>query len=379
MQCSPAGLRRRTSTKWRFHPPDVLPLWVAEMDVPLAPPVAEALHTAVALGDTGYAEGPGPYAAALDHFASRRWGWRVPEERTRLVPDVMQGAAEVVRLLTAPGESVVVTPPVYAPFLALVARLGRRLVEAPLDGAGRLDSEALETAFRTATAGGGRAVLLLCSPHNPTGTVHTAAELAALADLAERYGVRVVADEIHAPLVPPGGPAFTPYLSVPGAARGIALFSASKAWNLAGLKAAVAVAGEAAADDLARMPAEVGNGASHFGVLSHTAALRDGGAWLDGLLAGLADNRKLLGDLLAERLPGVRYRPPEGTFLAWLGCSGLGLGDDPAAAFLSEGRVALVPGEVFGTGGAGFVRLNFATRPDLLAEAVTRMAAARPR
>ncbi|WP_168711407.1 MalY/PatB family protein [Streptomyces sp. RKND-216] len=376
VQCSLTELRRRTSTKWRTHPADVLPLWVAEMDVPLAEPIAQALREAVDLGDTGYAEGPGPYAAALDGFAAKRWGWRVPADRIRLVPDVMQGAAELLRLVTRPGDAVVLSPPVYTPFFQTVARLGRRLVEAPLGADGRLDLDVLDAAFRTAVTGGGRAAYLLSSPHNPTGTVHTADELAAVARLAETHGVRVIADEIHAPLVPAGA-TFTPYLTVPGAERGYALFSASKAWNLAGLKAAVAVAGEAAADDLARMPAEVQNGASHFGVLAHVAALRDGGAWLDSLLDGLAANRTLLADLLAERLPDVRWREPEGTFLAWLDCAALGLGDDPAAAFLGRGRVAVVPGHVFGSSGAGHVRLNFGTTPEILSEAVTRLAATR--
>lgn len=374
VRCSPADLRRRTSVKWRHHPPDVLPLWVAEMDVPLAAPVTDALREAVTLGDTGYASGAAPYAEALDGFASARWGWRVRTELTRLVPDVMLGAAELVRLLTGPGDAVVVNPPVYAPFFAMVRRLDRRLVEAPLGPDGRLAPRTLDAAFRAAVEGGRRAVFLMSSPHNPTGTVHTAGELATVARLAETHGVRVVADEIHGPLVPPGA-TFTPYLTVPGAERGFSLFSASKAWNLAGMKAAVAVAGEAAADDLARLPAEVETGASHFGVLAHVAALRDGTPWLDELLDGLAANRELLGQLLAERLPAVRYRPPAGTFLAWLDCSRLGLGRDPAAAFLERGRVALVPGPVFGPGGAGHARLNFATSPAILADAVDRMAA----
>jgi cystathionine beta-lyase len=200
--------------------------------------------------------------------------------------------------------------------------------------------------------------------------------------------VRVIADEIHAPLVLPGA-AFVPYLSVPGAENAFSLVSASKGWNLAGLKAALAVAGPAAADDLRRMPEEVGHGASHLGVIAQTAALREGGEWLDGLLSGLDDNRRLFGDLLAEHLPDVGYRPPQGTYLAWLDCRRLGIEDDarsalgptgplsgPAAVFLEHGRVALAPGSAFGTGGSGHVRLNLATPPEVLTEAVRRMAAA---
>ncbi|MEO3849962.1 aminotransferase class I/II-fold pyridoxal phosphate-dependent enzyme [Streptomyces sp. B8F3] len=371
-----AELRRRTSMKWREYPPDVLPLWVAEMDTRLAAPVAEAVHAAIDLGDTGYATVE-PYAQALAEFAGRRWDWRVPAERCALVPDVMLGIVEVLKLVTAPDDAVVVNSPVYPPFYAFTEHLGLRVVESPLDEDRRIDFAALDAAFASARAGGHRAAYLLCSPHNPTGTVHTAAELAQVAALAGEHGVRVVADEIHAPLVPPGA-RHVPYLTVPGAERGFALLSASKAWNLAGLKAAVAVAGEESAGELALMPEEVSHGASHLGAIAHVAAFRHGGPWLDALLAGLDESRRLLGWLLSERLPGVEYRVPDGTFLAWLDCRALGLGDDPAAVFLEHGRVALASGIPFGTGGAGHARLNFATSPEVLTEAVDRMAAALP-
>jgi len=368
-----ADLRRRTSLKWRRYPPDVLPLWVAELDVPLAGAVADALTEAIALGDTGYPTAE-PYVAALDAFARERWGWAgVTPERTALVPDVMLGAVELIKLVTGPGDAVVVNSPVYWPFYPFVTHADRRVVEAPLGPDHRLDLAAVEAAFRDAVAGGRPAAYLLCSPHNPTGTVHTADELAAVADLAARHGVRVVADEIHAPLVLPGA-THVPYLSLPGAADAFAVLSASKGWSLAGFKAALAVAGPAAAADLHRMPEEVGHGASHLGVLTHAAALRGAGAWLDALLAGLDANRRLLGDLLAAQLPEVGYRPPQGTFLAWLDCRRLpGLGPDPAAAFLDRGRVALSAGAEFGTGGAGHVRLNLATSPEVITEAVRRM------
>jgi cystathionine beta-lyase len=369
-----AELRRRTSMKWRTYPEDVLPLWVAEMDVPLAEPIVRAVTEALAAGDTGYPAGTA-YAEALDGFARRRWGWPVAVERTAIVPDVMLGVVEMLKLVTGPGDAVVVNSPVYPPFYAFVTHLDRRVVEAPLDGRYRIDPAATEAAFRRAVAGGRRAAYLLCSPHNPTGTVHTADELAAVAELAGAHGVRVVADEIHAPLVLPGA-RHVPFLSVPGAERAFSLLSASKGWNLAGLKAALAVAGPAAAGDLARLPEEVSHGPSHLGVIAHTAALAHGEAWLDAVLAGLDANRRLLGELLAAHLPAVGYRPPEGTYLAWLDCRGLGLGDDPAAAFLERGRVALSSGTHFGTGGAGHARLNLATSPEVLTDAVRRMAAA---
>jgi cystathionine beta-lyase len=368
-------LRRRTSMKWRTYPEDVLPLWVAEMDVPLAEPVVRAVTDALALGDTGYPAGTA-YAEALAAFAGKRWGWPgLAVERTAIVPDVMLGVVEMLRLVTGPGDPVVVNPPVYPPFFQFIEHMDRTVAEAPLGADGRIDLDVLEESFRQAVAGGRRAAYLLCSPHNPTGTAHTAGELTAVAALADRYGVRVIADEIHAPVVATGAE-FVPYLSVPGGERGLSLMSASKAWNLAGLKAALAVAGPEAAADLARLPEEVGHGPSHVAVLAHTAALREGAPWLDALLAGLDDNRRLLAELLAVHLPAITCRPGEATYLAWLDCRDLGLGDDPADTFLRRGRVALSSGLPFGTGGAGHVRVNLATSPEILEEGVRRMAAA---
>ncbi len=366
-------LRRRTSIKWTAYPDDVLPLWVAEMDVPLADPVRRALVEAAERGDTGYSS-PGTYAPALRDFAAARWGWDVDVEHTRIVPDVMRGVVEVLRLVSAPGDPVVVNSPVYPPFYAFVSHDGRQVVESPLTEEGRIDLPGLERTFAALATTGRRPSYLLCSPHNPTGAVHTREELAEVARLAREHGVRVVADEIHAPIVPAGAE-HTPYLSMPGTGDAFALLSASKAWNLPGAKAALAVAGEDAAEDLERMPEEVAHGATHLGVTSHVAALREGGAWLDGLLAGLEENRRLVQELVAEHLPDVGYRVPDGTYLAWLDCRRLGL-DDPGRTFLKKGRVALQRGSDFGTGGEGFVRLNFATSPELLAEAVRRMAAA---
>jgi cysteine-S-conjugate beta-lyase len=367
-QLTLAELRTRTSVKWRVYPEDVLPLWVAEMDVPLATPIVGAVTDALARGDTGYAYGSG-YAEALAGFASRRWGWELPVDRTRIVPDVMLGSVAVLRLVTDRGDGVVVNPPVYPPFTAFIDQADRRVVEVPLGPDGRLDLDRLDAAFARPDT----TAYLLCSPHNPTGAVHTADELRTVAASAARHGVRVVSDEIHAPVVLPGDACFVPYLSLTEAQRGFALLSGSKAWNLAGLKGAVAVAGADAADDLARLPEEVGHGASHVGVLANAAAFAAGDRWLDGLLVDLAENRRQLTELLAEHLPAVRYRPGEGTYLAWLDCRGLDLGDDPATTFLDRGRVALTGGPPFGPGGAGHVRLNLATTPAILTEAVERM------
>jgi cystathionine beta-lyase len=384
-QLSLEQLRCRTSMKWRAYPDDVLPLWVAEMDVALAPPIAEALHSAIDAGDTGYPVGT-EYALAVRDYAALHWNWRdLDVDRTALVPDVMMGIVEAIRLVTEPGDPVVVCAPVYPPFYAFTTSAERTIIEAPLDDAGRIDPDALESALAKARAMSERAVLLLSNPHNPTGVAHTRTELEAVAAAAARHRVRVISDEIHAPLVLPGAQ-FTPYLSVDGSDDAFALISASKAWNLAGLKAALLIAGPDAAADLRRLPEEVGHGPSHLGVLAHTAAFRHGQPWLRALLTGLAANRDLLGELLAAHLPEVGYQPPEATYLAWLDCRALGLHDPngstrgvvadlagPARMFLDRARVALSSGHVFGQGGAGFVRLNFATSPDNLREAIQRM------
>lgn len=371
-----AALRQRRSMKWDDQPDDVRPLWVAEMDCSLAEPIVRELSAALGRSDTGYAHRSGrtasAYAAAFAGFAERHWGWSVDPADTVLMPDVMQGATHALRELTAPGTPVVLTPPVYPPFFHHVTvDLGRPIVDVPLlvdpDGRYRLDLDGIDAAFVAGARG-----LLLCNPHNPTGTVFSAAELAALAVIAARHGARVVADEIHAPLVLGDRP-FTPYLTLDPAA--IAVHSGSKAFNLAGLKAALAVAGPAAAAELARVPAQVSIGAGLFGVLAGEAAYRDGDKWLARLVAELRANHELLGELLADQLPEVRWTRPDATFLAWLDLRALGLGDDPAAALLDRTRVALSPGPDFGAGGAGFARLNLGTGPTLLTEAVTRLAA----
>jgi cystathionine beta-lyase len=362
-------LRARRSAKWRRYPPDVLPAWVAEMDFPLAPPVQATLAAAVERGDTGYAFA-GELAEAFAGFAAARFGWTVDPARTFLFADVMSGVAELVRTLTAPGDGVVVNPPVYTPFFTTLRELGRAVVEVPLTAGRRLDLDRIDAAF----AGGARA-LLLCNPHNPTGTVVAREELAALAELADRHGAIVVSDEVHAPLTLPGA-THTPYLEV-GAQNGIALVSASKAFNLAGLKCALGVAGSARmAAALARVPAHVSYHAGHLGVLASIAAFREGGPWLDALVAHLDRQRERLAELVRSELPGVALVRPQAGYLAWLDCRGLRLGDDPAAVFLERGRVALSPGPPFGEQGRGFARLNFGTSGELLAEAVRRIRAA---
>jgi cystathionine beta-lyase len=288
----------------------------------------------------------------------------------------MTAVAELLRALTAPGDGVVVNPPVYPPFFSVTAEVGRRVVEAPLlrvEGGYELDLDGLERCF----AAGARAYLM-CNPHNPSGRSLRRAELEAVAALAAEHGVVVIADEIHAPLTLPGAE-HVPYVSLGGeaAAHGVVIGGASKAWNIAGLKCAVIVAGSE--EMHARLTASLSSflryHVGHFGALASLAAFERGGPWLDRVIARLDANRRLLGEQLAAELPEVGYVPPQAGYLAWLDCRPLGLGDDPAAAFLEHGRVALSSGPTFGREGEGFARLNFATSPALLSEAVSRLAA----
>jgi cystathionine beta-lyase len=368
-----AELRRRTSVKWRDHPEDVLPLFVAEMDYDLAPPVAAALHAAISRSDTGYAPTSAGLGRAYAGFAARRWDWEVDPARVVSVTDVGVGVVEVLRTRVHPGDVVAISPPVYPPFFDWAPEASARLLSVPLSS-GRLDLAAIERAFATHPA-----AYLLSNPHNPVGRVHTAGELAALVRLARRYGVLLVSDEIHAPLVLPGA-VFTPLLTVPGAAEvAVAVVSASKAFNLAGLKcAAIVTASDRMASLVGRMPAEVHERTGLLGVIASIAAFTDGDSWLSALIDTLAARRRQLADLLATRLPLVRWTPPEATYLSWLDCSAWGPDASPASRFLAQGRVAVEPGTRFGAAGSGFVRLNFATSPEILDQAIAGMASVAP-
>ncbi|MET0780364.1 MAG: aminotransferase class I/II-fold pyridoxal phosphate-dependent enzyme [Microbacterium sp.] len=369
-------LRQRSSTKWRKYPPEVLPLFVAETDFELAPAITDVLTRAVQLGDTGYTPPEPGIREAFVGFARRRFAWEVDPSRVFWTGDVMMGVVEILRRVIAPGDRVVVMTPVYPPFFDSVEEAGGVVERVPLsrtDAGWEIDLLGVETAL----AGGARAVLL-CNPHNPTGTVHTRESLAALADIAAGFGATVVSDEIHGPLTHEGR-TFTPFLHAsPTAAEvGYAVTSASKTYNLAGLKCAVMIAGgKAQAKVLRSLPAEVEWRTGLFGALANVAAYSaESDAWLDSLLAALAQNRRLLADLLNEHLPESRFLVPDAGFLAWVDVSAYGWGENPATRIRREARVALHHGPLFGEEGIGHVRINFGCSPELLSEAVRRVGA----
>jgi cysteine-S-conjugate beta-lyase len=365
-------LRRRGSYKWARYPDDVLPAWVAEMDFPLALPVKRALAEAVDLGDCGYSY---PRAMGLGEafagFSDSRMGWRVDPKWVSPTIGILSAISAILSIIAKPGDAIVLTPPVYQPFYSLIREIGCKVVEVPLVD-GKLDTEAIDRRFTE-----GAAALILCSPHNPTGTMPTARELTAVAESAARHDTWVLADEVHAPLALPGSN-HVPFLSLCEAAaeRGISFCSASKAFNVAGLKCALAIAAsETSFRLIQRMPSRITD-CGHFGAIASVAAFREGGAWLDDVLAVLDHNRRLVGELLVERLPEIGYLEPHGGYLAWLDLRCLKIGDDPSMTILKHGRLALSPGLEFGDYGAGFVRLNFGTSPELVEQAIDRLAIA---
>lgn len=368
-------LRAAASVKWTWAPPDVLPAWVAEMDVRPCPAVADALAEALRRGTLGY---PAPDShfglpEATAAFLERRFGHRVDPALVFSCGDVMAGVRLVLETLCEPAP--VVTPvPAYPPFLQIAGLTGRRLVTVPMaTDAGRstLDLDGIADAL----AAGARTVLL-AQPHNPVGRAYRAEELQALRDVVLRHGARVISDEIHAPLMLPGA-THVPYASIEGTAEHVTtLVAASKAWNTPGLKCAQVIAGNARdRATLDAAPLVANHGTSPLGVVATVAAYTDGEAWLDGLLEHLADRRDQFGELLTELLPQVSWIPPEATYLAWVDARATGPADVGAVA-LERGRVMVSGGSHFGSGYGGFARVNLATSAERLRRIVERLAVA---
>ncbi|MGB0099020.1 MAG: aminotransferase class I/II-fold pyridoxal phosphate-dependent enzyme [Nocardioides sp.] len=356
--------------KWGDVAPGVIPAWVAEMDFRVAEPIEEALVRSVRAGAIGYPPaGDGGLGAAFAGFARRHWDWTVPEDATVPTASVMGGVRLALDALCPPGP-VVVALPSYPPLRHVVAVTGRELVPITLDpdaAEATMDLAAIEAAF----AAGAR-TFLLCNPHNPLGRAWTRDELAGLADLARRYDVRVVADEVHAPLTLPGA-GFTPYLTLDE--RAVAVTSASKSFNMPGVHGAQLVLLDRADRARAReLPVPAQHLWSSIGIVAGVTAWTSCDEWLAALIARLDANRALLGALLEERLPRARMRPLEATYLAWLDLRAYGVAD-PAAAALEHG-VRLGPGADYQPGLDGHVRLNLATDATRLSEIVRRLAAA---
>ena len=369
-----AELRKRKSVKWRHFPSDVLPLPVAEMDFPTAPKIKAALTDMVERSDTGYL---GPFPELFDAFANfsaKRWGWQVDTKQMRMATDVGVGIVEIMRTLIKPGEKVMLNSPVYENIWRWVSEVHATTIDTPLSEDNlsyKLDLAAIEKEYQN-----GVKVHILCHPHNPVGVIFSKDQLSDLADLAKKYQVVILSDEIHAPLTY-DAKTFTPFLNVSQNAKevGIAITSASKSFNLAGLKCAFIITDSSKLQErINLMPPAVTWRASLFGAVASTAAYAESVDWLDGVLITLDQNRKLVEKLIATKAPAIKYRIPDFGYLAWLDLSALGLGEDPSAAILEKGKLAVNGGVLYGPKHKSFVRLNFGTSPEIITEAFDRLA-----
>ncbi len=372
-------LRNKPGTKWHTTP-NAIAAWVADMDFAPPPVVIEALQRTLATGDLGYADWRAPVGGtgATDIFierCARRYGWHIDEPDTKELADVVQGIQIVLHLCTEPGDRVVMHTPSYPPFLHSVEDDGRVVVPVPAQRSETsptgwtFDYDALDATLTESPA----KVLLLCHPHNPTGHVFDEAELRVLAALAERHDLLIISDEIHADLT--YAPAVHQPMNLFAPGRTVTIHAASKAFNLAALHFAIMhVDAPQVSAALKSVPPHLFGATNLMGAVGAEVAWRDGDEWLTAVLAHLDRQRALLGSLLAEQMPAVGYVAPSATYLAWLDCRALGLGDDPSATFLERG-VRLSEGPNFGSGGHGFARLNFATSSAVLRQIVDRMAA----
>lgn len=373
-------LRQRKTIKWNFFEPDVLPLWIAEMDFPTAPEVVAGIRACVANEEFGYPPvGEDVLPRVTADWCRRRYGWQVQPEWVRVVPDVLKGMEVVVNFLTRPESPVVLPVPAYMPFFDVLRVTGRQRVEIPMpqDDSGRyvMDLDALDSAFAS-----GAGSLILCNPNNPLGTAFTAEELRAIVDIAARHNARVIADEIHAPLVYERAHVAAASASAAAADIVVTLLSASKGWNLPGLMCAqVVLSNSRDVDEWDRINMLHKMGASTVGIRANIAAYDGGDEWLDEVLGYLQANRDHLARTLPEAIPGVKLNSPEATYMSWVDFRALELPVEPAEYLLSKAKVALSPGIPFGaTVGSGFARLNFATTRRILDRAIEAMAAAVP-
>ncbi len=374
-----AELATHHSEKWRAFPSDVIPLPVAEMDFPIAEPIKALLHSMVENSDMGYLGAIPELGAAFSSFAQTRWSWSVDPAKVRVATDVGVGVVEILRVFTTPGDRILISSPVYQNFYTWMNETRVTSVDVPfihhisddISQQWQIDWPAIEEAYSS-----GIKVHLLCSPHNPIGRVYSKAELEKFVALAIKHNVIIISDEIHAPLEYRDHP-FTPILTLGQDAERVSVVvtAASKGWNIAGLKCAIIVSGnQQMHENLNALPYSLHFRASLFGAFATATAFDQGVTWLDTVITQLDFNRHLISELLAEHLPEVSYNPPQHSYLAWLDLSNLELGEIPTEKILEKSRVALNPGHIYGAQWKNFARLNFATSPEIITQAITQMA-----
>lgn len=369
-------LRSRQGEKWQTYPSDVFAAWVADMDFPPAEPIRQAIAQMLEVSDLGYPINPRPgdLPTVFCERVARKFDWAVDPERVEVLNEVVQGLYIGVEQFSEPGDGVVIQTPIYPPFLHAAIETGRQALTSGYvqgDSGFEIDFDHLQS-----LAGERTRVLLFCNPHNPTGRVLTRSELEQIAALAIENDWTVLSDEIGADLVY-SGHRHIPLASLGPeiAERTITLMSASKAFNIAGLRCAVAAFGsEELQERFNGLPRHIRGGLSSFGLRATQVAWQECDAWLEAVLQYLQANRDFVADFLAREIPAIKHFSPQGTYLAWLDCRALDLGDNPAAQILKKGRVALSSGPAFGPEGKGFARLNFATSRKLLTECLERVA-----
>lgn len=374
---TPVDRRGSCCEKWDntaeyFGRPVDLPLWVADMDFRTVPAVAEAIARRAAHAIYGYTENAKNEKLAECGWLKRRYGLNVDPAWILYSPGVVDSIFFCVRALTAPEDAILIQPPVYGPFYTAIERFGRRLVKSPLihdENGWRMDFDSLENAFR-----GGVKMMILCSPHNPVGRVWTREELERLVELCDRYDVILVSDEIHADfnfgVVP-----HTRILAVEGAKKCVMLTSATKSFNLAGLRQSSAVV----ADDELREKLAFEIVSAHastpniFGGIAQMTAYMEGDAWMDAVVEYIRENRDFACDYLSKNVPEIAFDRPDGTYLMWLDCRNVGAEHEAFKEMLIDAGVGLCDGTDYGAEGRGFFRLNLATTRGNIEEGLKRI------
>jgi cystathionine beta-lyase len=361
------------SHKWMKYGDDVIPLWVADMDFPSAEPIVQALHHRIDHGIYGYTQPPQALRHVIRNRLKTLYGWAIEDEDIIFLPGLVVGLNLAYHVFSAPGEGILLQPPVYHHFIRDPIHHGRVLNDPPLvqkEDSYEIDFAAFEKAITHQTR-----VFLLCNPHNPVGRVFRRDELEKMAEICLRRNVIICSDEIHCDLLYPGYrhiPVAT--LSPEIANHTVTLMAPSKTFNLAGLDFGFAII----QNQILRRKWEAFSqglipGVNIMGHVAALAAFKEGQEWLDQVLQYLTANRDFLAHFLEEKLPEIRMTKMEGTYLAWLDCRKAGIPGNPFEFFLQEGKVAFNDGSEFGRGGQGFVRLNFACPRKTLTETLDRM------
>lgn len=363
------------SVKWHVYPPDVLPMWVADMDFRSPEPVIQALRERVDHGIFGYGMVPDELRAVICERLQDKYAWKVQEDALVFIPGVVTGFNIACRSIGVPGSGVLVQTPVYPPILAAPQNSERIMqpVELNRDAGGRysINFEAFQAAIQTNTRS-----FLLCNPHNPTGRVFTQGELERMAEICLKHQIAIISDEIHCDLV------YSEARHIPIAslskeieANTITLIAPSKTFNIAGLECSVAIIpNEELRKNYQNSTCGMVHGVNILGLTAGLAAYRDGEEWYQELMKVLEKNRNDLVGFIGDEMPAISTTTPEGTYLAWLDCRNTGIPGNPQQFFLEKAKVALNDGADFGQGGNGFVRFNFGTTPSRMMEALRRMA-----